>query len=393
MDEVVRRASTPPSSARSHGSHEPPTIKHKVWLVLEEPRSSTLALVILSFILLCIIGSTITFCLGTVPEFAEAYQDELMYCEWFFVAVFTIEFLVRFWATVPEKMTAGAFMSSPMNAIDLLSILPFYADLLVVYLAKNSGPGVDVDLRILRIFRLFRIFKIVRFSTQLTLIARAMGRSWAALVMMVLCIGFGLIIFSTLIYLVERGVWDPAQFCYARVGERLGGFAGVCSPFQSIPEATWWAIATMTTVGYGDAYPITVWGRVVGGITMVIGILCIALPTTILGIQFEKSFGEVTEETNVKEKKDSFRKDNLLNDVDKEIDKQMKKFKKLKGDLERLGPLMEEQLLKVTEGKSFRKRHLIQNVFPPFREGALKGVACAYEFLDAQLEALPKDYD
>merc|ERR1719159_159088 len=94
--------------------------------------------------------------------------------------------------------------------------------------------------------------------------------------------------------------------CYVRLGDRAGVLAGLCSPFQSIPEASWWAITTMTTVGYGDTYPITNWGRFIGGLTMIIGILCVALPTTVLGVQFSDAFAAVTEEKAISDLKEKF---------------------------------------------------------------------------------------
>merc|ERR1719235_1729936 len=191
-------------------------------------------------------------------------------------------------------MTFQKFVLDPMNIVDILSIAPFFIDLLLVYL--NKGQGSNVDLRVLRALRLMRVFKIGRYSTQLKLISAAMARSMGSLVMLGLCMIFALIIFSTMIFLVERGTWDESSACYVRLGDRTGSLGGLCSPFQSIPEAAWWAITTMTTVGYGDTYPITNWGRLVGALTMIIGILCVALPTTILGVQFSDNYGKVTEQ-------------------------------------------------------------------------------------------------
>merc|ERR1719235_1445716 len=198
-------------------------------------------------------------------------------------------------------MTFQKFVLDPMNIVDILSIAPFFIDLLLVYL--NKGQGSNVDLRVLRALRLMRVFKIGRYSTQLQLIGGAMARSMGSLVMLGLCMIFALIIFSTMIFLVERGTWDESSACYVRLGDRTGSLDGLCSPFQSIPEASWWAITTMTTVGYGDTFPITSGGRVVGGLTMVIGILCVALPTTVLGVQFSDSFAAVTEEKQIQDLK------------------------------------------------------------------------------------------
>merc|ERR1719387_1581193 len=135
---------------------------------------------------------------------------------------------------------------------------------------------------------------------------------------------FATIIFATLIFLMERGIWDQDKGCYVRAGDqfsRYGSLDGECSPFESVPLAAWWAITTMTTVGYGDTFPITTSGRVIGAITMVIGILCIALPTTVLGVQFSEHFAEVTEEMAVRDVKNKIPdKEHLQDELRKEMD-------------------------------------------------------------------------
>jgi hypothetical protein len=92
--------------------------------------------------------------------------------------------------------------------------------------------------------------------------------------------------FGTAMYMVERGSWDQVKGCYIRPDNR-------CSPFESIPKSFWWGIATLTTVGYGDVYPITVPGRLVAAIAMITGIICVALPTTVLGVQFSEAYGDL----------------------------------------------------------------------------------------------------
>lgn len=339
---------TEPLMGRRGERREEPTLKHKVYELFEEPDSSRAAFCVVFFIILCIIASTITFCLETIPRM-EKHHDIFWGLEIFFVTIFTIEYIFRFWASVPEKMSFAAFLFSPLNVIDLLSIAPFYLTLAMKHFAK-SDYHLDFDLRVLRALRLVRIFKVGRYSSQLKLIAGAMERSMASLVMLGLCMVFALIIFSTLIFLVERGVWDSKQGCYIRTGEGMGSLDGLCSPFQSIPEAGWWAITTMTTVGYGDTYPITDGGRVIGGLTMVIGILCVALPTTVLGVQFSDSFAQVTEEKEIRDLKAKLPQQE---EIRNELVKGMNYLDELHANLLKLLPEIEQQLLKVTsENKS-----------------------------------------
>jgi len=366
-------------SNSSHG-HQEPTTQHKVYELFEEPDSSRAAFYTVFFIIGCIIASTITFCLETVPTM-EKHHQVFFFLEIFFVTVFSIEYICRFWASVPEKMSAAKFFFSPLNLIDILSIAPFFIGLITTYLVK--GDAMDLDLRVLRALRLVRIFKIGRYSSQLKLIAGAMERSMASLIMLALCMVFALIIFSTLIFLVERGVWDPKQGCYIRTGDRMGSLDGLCSPFQSIPEACWWAITTMTTVGYGDTYPITDGGRIVGGLTMVIGILCVALPTTVLGVQFSDSFAEVTEEKEIHDLKARLpQKEGIRAELVKGLDH----LDELHAELVKLLPEIEQQLLKVTSENKPRSS-AVKASFGHLSDSTAQSVQNCKSFLRSTLPA------
>jgi len=356
-----------------------PTLKHKVYQLFEEPTSSTAALCTVSFIVVCIILSTISFCAETLPELAGRYSHVFFYLEIFFMAVFTTEYLLRLWASVPEKMTFQKFVFDPMNMVDVLSILPFFVDLLLIYVAK--GTGSTIDLRVLRALRLMRVFKIGRYSTQLKLISAAMARSMGSLVMLGLCMIFALIIFSTMIFLVERGTWDAQQACYVRTGDRAGSLDGACSPFQSIPEASWWAITTMTTVGYGDVYPITNGGRLVGGLTMIIGILCVALPTTVLGVQFSDAFAAVTEEKAIADLKEKFPE---KEQVTLELKAGLAHLEELQSKLATLLPEIERQLIKVTEEDKSRNI-AVKASFSHLSDSSVQAMSNAKTFLKAAL--------
>lgn len=366
---------TEPLMGRRDESPREPTLQHKVYELFEEPESSRAAFFTVFFIILCIVASTIAFCLETVPSM-EKHHEVFFVLEVFFVTVFTIEYIARFWASVPEKMSATQFMFSPLNLIDILSIAPFFIGLVMLHVFQDKHY-LDWDLRVLRALRLVRVFKIGRYSAQLKLIAGAMQRSMASLVMLALCMVFALIIFSTLIFLVERGVWDPKQGCYIRTGAHMGSLDGLCSPFQSIPEACWWAITTMTTVGYGDTYPITNGGRVIGGLTMVIGILCVALPTTVLGVQFSDSFAQVTEEKEILDLKAKLpRKEEIRS----ELVKGMSHLDELHAELVKLLPEIEQQLLKVTAENKGRNQ-AVKASFGHLSDSTMQSVQNCKKFL------------
>merc|ERR1719379_29527 len=108
---------------------------------------------------------------------------------------------------------------------------------------------------------------------------------------MMLCgtLMLGMVIFSVIIWLVEQGTWNPGRQCYARNGE---AFFNGCSPFESVVVGFWWSLTTMTTVGYGDTFPLTPLGKLIGGIAMLAGIFCVALPTGILCAEFSRLYEE-----------------------------------------------------------------------------------------------------
>ena len=140
--------------------------------------------------------------------------------------------------------------------------------------------GVDLRLlRVLRIFKIFRLFKIARYITALSLINRVMKDKREELVVSLIFTVFLLLIASTLMYHVENGA-QPERF-------------------SSIPETMWWGIATLTTVGYGDMYPITALGKILGGVISIIGIGLFALPTGILASGFSEELARRKEGAEV----------------------------------------------------------------------------------------------
>merc|ERR1719316_1516918 len=131
--------------------------------------------------------------------------------------------------------------------------------------------------------------KMGRFSTQLQLVVQGLVRSKSALLLLCCTLAVGTVFFSAIMWTIERGSWEPGEQCYGRPNEP---FMNGCSPFESVPVGFWWAITTMTTVGYGDTFPISPVGRLIGGIAMLAGIFCVALPTGILCTEFSKLYEE-----------------------------------------------------------------------------------------------------
>jgi len=369
-----------PGRSLLHEDDEKVTLKHRVYAIFEEPQSSWFAFAMVAFILLCIVASSICFCLETMPTL-QMHQELFIKLEVFFVTVFSIEYVCRFWSSVPEKMSWQQFMFSPMNMIDLLAIIPFFVDLIVIYYLHESS--YDLDLRFLRSLRLLRVFKIGRHSGQLTLIGGAMLQSLGSLFMLGLCLVFALVIFSTLIFIVERGTWDDGQGCYVRSGPRAGALDGVCSPFESIPVACWWAITTMTTVGYGDTFPISNMGRFIGALTMIIGILCVALPTTILGVQFSDNYAKVIETKAKHDLKEQFPD---KESIKKEMNLALRRLEELQEDLVHLLPSVEKQLLLVTKDLDDQGQYkAVESSFAKLSESAMKAANNSKTLLRATL--------
>ncbi|MEW5316174.1 MAG: hypothetical protein WDW38_007560 [Sanguina aurantia] len=196
------------------------------------------------------------------------------------------------------------FLRSPFNMIDLVAIAPWY---LSVILQSSAFHGTAV-FRILRLFRVFRVFKLGGRYKDLTIVAKSLAKSKEMLALMVCLISFSTLFFSTLMFFVERGHMDERLGYYAdcravthptlelappprlwsdpsETGTTDSGDP-VRSPYASIPSSMWWCIVTLMTVGYGDVVPVTAGGRLVAGCTMVAGILCIALPISVVGGTF-----------------------------------------------------------------------------------------------------------
>ena len=189
--------------------------------------------------------------------------------EVFSVAVFTVEYLARVWSSVDlvEHDDASPilgrvrYMLTPLALVDLIAILPFYL-----------GLFVSLDLRFLRVLRLLRLFKLTRYSPALGAMLDVVQREAEALLAAIVVLLTMLVISAAGIYLLEHELQPDA--------------------FGSIPAAMWWAIETLTTVGYGDVVPITAGGKVFGGLIGLIGIGMIALPAAILASGFAENIRE-----------------------------------------------------------------------------------------------------
>ena len=160
------------------------------------------------------------------------------------------------------------FMCTPMMLIDLVAIVPSYLP-------------VFIDLRAIRAFRLIRLLKLTRHSASLTLVQRVLGRKRDELLSTAFLAALLLVVSSTLMFYAEHRAQPEA--------------------FESIPASMWWGVAALTTVGYGDVYPITPLGKIIGVIVATTGIGLFAMPAGILGAGFVELFTEQRERSSADE--------------------------------------------------------------------------------------------
>ena len=200
------------------------------------------------FIQALIILSLVSFSIETLPDLSENAKRLLKITETITVIIFSIEYLLRLF--VADKKLK--FVFSFYGLIDLFAILPFYI-----------ARGIDLrSIRVFRLFRLFRVFKIFRYSNAINRFKNAFIKIKEELVIFLIATGFLLFIASVGIYYFENTA-QPEQF-------------------KSVFHCLWWAVATLSTVGYGDIYPITVGGKIFTSIIIIIGIGIIAVPTGLL---------------------------------------------------------------------------------------------------------------
>jgi voltage-gated potassium channel len=194
-----------------------------------------------------IVLSLVTFSLETVPRMALRHGDALTAAEAIFIAIFTVEYLLRL--AVADRLFKFAF--SFYGLVDLLAILPFYLTV-----------GLDLrGVRVLRILRIFRTLKLLRYAEAARRLHRALKLAKEELVLFLVTAILVLYIAAVGIYYFERNA-QPDRF-------------------GSIIESLWWAVTSLTTVGYGDAYPVTLGGKLFTFVVLIVGLGVVAVPTGI----------------------------------------------------------------------------------------------------------------
>lgn len=213
-------------------------------------------------IMALVAGNIVAVILASVESISRSYHDLFVGFEQVSVAVFTAEFICRFWAArEKQELDCGPWRSrlryvrSPMAIVDLVAIAPFY---LASFFA--------MDLRFLRVLRLLRVVKLTRYSIAMNRLTEVFQLQRSALMASFFLMGITIIMAASTLYFVERHVQPEA--------------------FGSIPAAMWWAICTLTTVGYGDVTPVTTMGKILTSGLTIVGIAMVALPTSLFASGF-----------------------------------------------------------------------------------------------------------
>eukprot|EP00736_Rhodelphis_marinus_P014367 Rmarinus@m.24575 len=245
-------------------------IRKQLYLLFEDPSSSFAAYCVSWLSFTAILVAVVVFCLGTVRDKSDdldpTHRDTMENVEVLCVIWFTIEFICR-WYAAPD---VRRYIFHPLNIIDLVAILPFYIELILASTSDVSRLGA---LRAVRLVRVLRVLKLSRHSIGLFVMLETIKQSVEELALLSFFLFIAVIMFATAVYVVESSQ-DVTEFV-------------------SIPAAFWWAVITMTTVGYGDMYPETVAGKVLGVFCAISGVLVIALPVGVIGSKFTNVYREL----------------------------------------------------------------------------------------------------
>jgi voltage-gated potassium channel len=224
-------------------------------------------------ILVLIILNVVALILETIPGMYAQAPRAFQVFEQFSLVIFAVEYAVRLWSCTAMPAYAGPvrgrlrFALRPLPLVDLVAILPLFMPLL----------GLDLRfVRVVRLFRLLRVLKLARYSSALRLLGRVVYGKRDELTSIFFVLIILLVLSSSLMYLAENGAQPEV--------------------FSSIPTTMWWSVITLTTVGYGDAYPVTAIGRLIASMIAILGIGMFALPAGLLGAGFVEELADRRDE-------------------------------------------------------------------------------------------------
>lgn len=204
-------------------------------------------------LILAILISVLAVVLESIEIISARYASVLHGVEWFFTILFTVEYLLRLYCSPNPR----AYASSFYGIVDLLAVLPTYISLLI------PSANLLLIIRLLRVLRIFRILKLLQYTGEANVLWRSLTRARRKIFIFLFSVSVVITIFGSLMYIIE----------------------GPAYGFTSIPKSIYWAIVTVTTVGYGDITPHTVFGQAIAAIAMLTGYAIIAVPTGIISAE------------------------------------------------------------------------------------------------------------
>lgn len=228
------------------------SIREKLYDIIfgtESPAGRSFDLALIAAILL----SVLAVILESIEPIGRAYGSQLHIIEWFFTILFTLEYLVRLYCSPNPR----AYVRSFYGIVDLLAVLPTYISLLV------PSANLLLIIRLLRVLRIFRILKLLQYTGEANILWRSLIKARRKIVVFLFSVMIIVTIFGSLMYIIEGPIFG----------------------FTSIPRSIYWAIVTVTTVGYGDITPHTVIGQGIAALAMLTGYAIIAVPTGIISAE------------------------------------------------------------------------------------------------------------
>lgn len=252
----------------------------RLWTLFENPDASRAAYAIAVTSVLVTLVSIVLFCVETLDQFSQThcvdgaapnFVDPFFVIETVCTAWFTLELTVRFVAS-PSKLR---FWRDFKNLVDLTAVVPYYVIFFNVVSTMNCATAKSsASLAFLRVVRLVRVFKLTKHSVGLQVLVLTVRASTEELGLFVVILLVCMLVYSSAIYFAELGIPE--------------------SNIQSIPDAFWWAIITMTTVGYGDKFPVGFLGKVIGAACAITGVLTLAMPVPIITGHFNRFYAHKT---------------------------------------------------------------------------------------------------
>ena len=222
------------------------------------------------FITALIIFNVVAVILGTVTSLTDKYGRHFAIFNTASLIIFTVEYVLRVWSCTSDPKYASPitgrikFIFSPLTLLDLIAIIPFVAPFVTT-----------ADLRIFRILRILTIFKLTRYSAEFSIFAKVLSSKKTEIIMSAIAVILLLVLSSTLMYFAEHKTQPHA--------------------FSNIPDAMWWAVVTLSTVGYGDILPHTPAGKVIASCVSMLGIAIFAIPAGIIASGFVEEMKRRTE--------------------------------------------------------------------------------------------------